>query len=143
MFCRNCGKQVVEQAVTCMACGCPPRAPGHFCWSCGAEVQPQAVMCIKCGVSLAGTATVAAAGVGGMAPVQYKSRTTAGLLNLLLALVGVGGIGRLYLGYTGIGVLQLLVEIFTCGVGCIWPIIDGILILMGRVKTDAKGNPLV
>ena len=147
MFCQNCGKQVAEQAVTCIGCGCPPRAPGRFCWSCGAEHLPQAVMCVKCGVSLTGTtanASVAGAGVGGIAPrVQCRSRTTAGLLNLLLPLVLVGGVGRLYLGYTGIGVAQLIVGILTCDIGGIWSIVDGILILMGRVKTDAKGNPLV
>jgi|GEM_PF-500838 len=69
-----------------------------------------------------------------------KSRLTAGLLQLFF---GGLGIGRFYLGYTGIGIAQILVTIFTCGIGGIWGFIDGILILIGAVaKTDAKGMPL-
>ncbi|MFE4463180.1 NINE protein [Nocardia tengchongensis] len=67
-------------------------------------------------------------------PLSDKSKLTAGLLQLL---AGGFGIGRFYLGYTTIGVLQLV----TCG-GCgIWALIDGILILTGKVP-DLQGRPL-
>jgi hypothetical protein len=56
---------------------------------------------------------------------------------LLSLFVGVLGIDRFYLGYTGYGILKLI----TLG-GCgIWAIIDLILIIMGRVP-DSKGLPL-
>jgi TM2 domain-containing membrane protein YozV len=57
---------------------------------------------------------------------------------LLLSLfVGVLGIDRFYLGYTGLGVLKLL----TLG-GCgIWALIDLIMIAMNNVP-DAQGRPL-
>ncbi|MFE3195297.1 TM2 domain-containing protein [Nocardia sp. NPDC059240] len=67
-------------------------------------------------------------------PLSDKSKLTAGLLSLFL---GHFGIGRFYLGYTTIGVLQLV----TCG-GCgVWALIDGIMILTGKVP-DLQGRPL-
>ncbi|BAX92423.1 TM2 domain-containing protein [Mycobacterium shigaense] len=71
-------------------------------------------------------------------PYSDKSKLTAGLLELL-ALVGIGGIGRFYIGDTGIGVAQLLTGL--CGVGLIWSIVDGVLILVGNVN-DPQGRPL-
>jgi TM2 domain-containing membrane protein YozV len=68
-----------------------------------------------------------------------KSKVVAGILQIAL---GGLGIGRFYLGYTGIGVAQLLVTVFTCGIGGLWCIIDGIMILTGSVPTDANGIPL-
>ncbi|MCL2706790.1 MAG: TM2 domain-containing protein [Dehalococcoidia bacterium] len=70
---------------------------------------------------------------------EQKSRLVAGLLQIFL---GWLGIGRFYLGYTGIAIAQLLVTIFTLGIGVIWPLIDGILILTGSVAVDGKGIPL-
>lgn len=71
-------------------------------------------------------------------PMQ-KSKIAAGLLQIFL---GGFGVGRFYLGYTGMGVAQLLVTFVTCGIGAIWPFIDGILILCGQVPNDANGVPL-
>jgi TM2 domain-containing membrane protein YozV len=73
-------------------------------------------------------------------PFSDKSKTVAGLLQLL-SLIGVGGIGRFYIGDIGIGVAQLLVGWLTCGIGLIWPIIDAILMLTGSVP-DSQGRPL-
>ena len=71
-------------------------------------------------------------------PLSDKSKVTAGLLQILL---GTFGVGRFYLGYTTIGVLQLVVSLVTCGIGAIWPLIDGIMILMGNVP-DPQGRKL-
>lgn len=69
-----------------------------------------------------------------------KSRMTAGLLGIFL---GALGVHRFYLGYTSIGVLQILVTIATCGIGGFWGIIEGVLILSGSgITTDADGRPL-
>ena len=71
---------------------------------------------------------------------QQKSKLVAGLLGVL---VGWAGVHRFYLGYTAIGVAQILVTIFTCGAGWIWGFIEGILILVGSgITTDADGRPL-
>jgi TM2 domain-containing membrane protein YozV len=66
-----------------------------------------------------------------------RSRLIAGLLGLLLPLVGLNGVHRLYTGHIGLGILMLI----TCG-GCgIWQLIDVILVFAGAV-TDADGLPL-
>lgn len=70
-------------------------------------------------------------------PYSDKSKLVAGLLQILIPL----GIGRFYMGQTGLGVAQLLVTIFTCGIGGLWPFIDGIVILAGDPK-DEFGRPL-
>jgi TM2 domain-containing membrane protein YozV len=49
---------------------------------------------------------------------------------------------RFYLGYIGIGFAQLAITVCTLGLaGWIWPLIDAILILTGKV-TDAQGRTL-
>jgi hypothetical protein len=37
---------------------------------------------------------------------------------------------------------QIAATWLTCGLGAIWPLIDGIMIITGSVKTDANGVPL-
>lgn len=71
-----------------------------------------------------------------------KSKMVAGLLGIFL---GSLGIHRFYLGYTGIGIVQIVVTIVTCGIGSLWGFIEGILILCGAgsYTTDADGNPLI
>ena len=74
-------------------------------------------------------------------PFSDKSKVIAGLLQLL-GLFGLVGIGRIYLGYTGLGVAQLIVGLVTCGLGAIvWGIIDAILLLTDKVR-DPQGRPL-
>lgn len=74
-------------------------------------------------------------------PLSDKSKLVAGLLQLL-GLVGIAGIGRMYLGYTGLGVAQLIVGLVTCGIGAaIWGTVDAVLILVDKVR-DPQGRPL-
>ena len=74
-------------------------------------------------------------------PLSDKSKVVAGLLQLL-GLLGIVGIGRIYLGYTGLGVAQLIVGLVTCGIGAIiWGIVDAVLILTDKVR-DPAGRPL-
>ncbi len=71
-------------------------------------------------------------------PLSDKSKLVAGLLQIFL---GSFGVGRFYLGHTGIAIAQIAVTWLTCGLGGIWPFIDGIMILMGKVP-DAQGRQL-
>ncbi|GAA4369969.1 TM2 domain-containing protein [Nocardioides caricicola] len=70
-------------------------------------------------------------------PYSDKTKLVAGLLQILIPL----GIGRFYIGDTKTGVWQLVVTILTCGIGALWPFIDGIMILATDSK-DAQGRPL-
>jgi TM2 domain-containing membrane protein YozV len=71
-------------------------------------------------------------------PFSDKQKIVAGLLQIFF---GCFGVGRFYIGHTGMGIAQIAVSFLTCGVGTIWPFIDGILMLTGKV-TDAQGRPL-
>ncbi|MGV1037571.1 MAG: NINE protein [Candidatus Nanopelagicales bacterium] len=72
---------------------------------------------------------------------RAKSRMAAGLLGIFL---GGFGVHRFYLGYTTIGIVQILVTVVTCGIGAIWGLIEGIMILAQAqsFRTDAQGVPL-
>jgi TM2 domain-containing membrane protein YozV len=70
-------------------------------------------------------------------PYSDKSKIVAGLLNIFLPF----GIGRFYIGDNKTGVLQLVVTIVTCGIGSLWSLIDGIILLATDSK-DANGYML-
>lgn len=89
----------------------------------------------------AGVAPYGGAGYGVDAygrPPSDKSKVVAGLLQIFLSTFAVG---RFYLGYTNIAIIQIVVTVCTCGIGALWPLIDGITILMGKVP-DAEGRTL-
>jgi TM2 domain-containing membrane protein YozV len=71
-------------------------------------------------------------------PYSDKSKVVAGVLGIAL---GSFGVGRFYTGHVGLGVAQLLVSVFTCGLGHIWGLVDGIMILVNG-GTDAQGRIL-
>lgn len=81
-------------------------------------------------------------------PYSPKSKVTAALLQLL-GFFGFLGFGRIYLGQTGLGLVQLLIGVLatitTYGLGIVvpfvWGVIDAILMLSGRVY-DKQGRPL-
>ncbi|WP_085872514.1 MULTISPECIES: TM2 domain-containing protein [unclassified Nocardioides] len=70
-------------------------------------------------------------------PYSDKTKLVAGLLQILIPL----GIGRFYIGDTKTGVWQVIVTVLTCGIGALWPFIDGIIIL-ATDSVDAQGRPL-
>ncbi|MDI9915517.1 TM2 domain-containing protein [Rhodococcus sp. IEGM 1379] len=86
-------------------------------------------------------------------PFSDKSKTTAGLLQILLGFIGICGVGRLYIGSTAIGLIQLLgiflgYILMIVAVGFvvvpalwIWAFIDGIMMLSGSIR-DGQGRPL-
>ena len=69
-----------------------------------------------------------------------RRRLIAGVLGILLGPIGVH---RFYLGYTGIGVLQIILTIVTGGIAGLWGFIEGVLCLTGQgINHDVDGFPL-
>ncbi len=125
--CRNCATELPPYAPACPTCGAPRGAGTNYCPVCTAQTHPQAVVCPNCGSSLRDP--------------QAKSKLVAGLLGIFL---GGFGVHRFYLGYTKLGIIQIVVTIGTCGIGSLWGLVEGILILTGSgIKEDAEGRPLV
>ena len=106
-----------------------------FCRKCGKEIPEDVKYCPNCGCPTDPNENTTSKATVYQDGTNIKSRLAAGLLNIFLP-----GVGRLYLGYVGIGVAQLLLAFI--GVGVIWSFIDGIIILVGSVLVDGKGNPL-
>ncbi|MBO4954657.1 MAG: TM2 domain-containing protein [Clostridia bacterium] len=129
MFCRNCGKEMEANAAYCVGCGVAAGQGNQFCPVCGAETHEQAVVCVKCGAGLRNSF--------GMVPGR-KSRLVAGLLGIFL---GGWGVHNFYLGNIGKAIAQIVLT-FCFGIGAIWGLIEGIMILVGSINTDAQGNPL-
>lgn len=129
MFCRTCGKEVAENAVACMSCGCDPRKGDKFCPNCGAEVSVAQVVCVKCGVALKPSA-VSGGGNG------KKDKTAAGLLAIFF---GALGIHEFYLGNNTSAIIRLAITLLTCGWGGailgIISLIEGIIYL---TKSDEE-----
>lgn len=105
-----------------------------FCPKCGTEIKEGENFCSNCGNTEESTEQVNTT-VTNTKPAG-KSKMAAGLLGIFL---GGWGIHNFYLGYTG----KIFVTLFTCGIGAIWGLIEGIMILTGSINTDAEGNPLV
>jgi hypothetical protein len=74
-----------------------------------------------------------------MSPVNYgeshRHRVVAGVLQLVFPF----GVGRFYTGHTGIGLAQLFTMFI--GVGIIWSMVDGIILLVNG-GDDVDGRPL-
>jgi TM2 domain-containing protein/double zinc ribbon protein len=120
VYCRNCARELADNAEFCVACGQRPLLGTRYCQACGQETSPQAEICVKCGVKLG--------------PSGEKEWLVALLLSIF---VGTLGVDRFYLGYVGLGILKLI----TLG-GCgIWWLIDVILLAMNKLP-DAQGRPL-
>ena len=134
MFCKNCGSQMDENAVVCVKCGAAKGSGNAFCPNCGQPTNAGAAVCLNCGSAL----TAAVSG-------EAKSKLVAGLLGIFL---GSLGIHNFYLGYTTKAVIQLVI----CLVGScliigplvagVWGLVEGIMILTGKINVDGKGNPL-
>ncbi len=103
-----------------------------FCQKCGTELKDSDAFCSNCGNNSDSNSKV-------NTNTNSKSKIAAGLLGILL---GGWGVHNFYLGYTGKGIAQIFVTLFTCGIGAIWGLIEGIMILTGSINVDAEGNPL-
>lgn len=145
MYCRNCGKEINENAAFCVSCGVAKGNGSNYCPECGSETNPSAAVCVKCGISLNSKTAKNNNGEPG-----EKSKTTAGLFAIFL---GHLGIHEFYLGNkkraktkilaTVISVLLMFIGIGLIGFIAVWGwnIYDAVMIFTGK-RTDAEGNTL-
>lgn len=131
MFCKNCGKEINENAVACMGCGFAKGTGEKFCSNCGNEVNPGAVICTNCGHAI----KAAPANVVG----EQKSKLVAVLLAFFLGSIGIHDF---YLGYTKNGIIKIVLTVCTGIGGGIWALVDFIRLLTGSLNTDANGVEL-
>ncbi len=167
--CSSCGARLVlgqdlaGREVRCPKCGANSIAPGAApqpvpvasvdpapafrdqrpCPFCGELIEGRAQKCRFCNEWLNPQMAQMNGPQGG---ISRRSRVAAGLLGIFL---GWLGIHRFYLGYSGVGVVQLLLGLGGCAtfgatsaISSIWGLIEGILILAGSMNTDAEGRPL-
>lgn len=140
-YCKNCGEPyMTDEAVMCVKCGVSKGQGNSYCHFCGKPVEPEANVCLNCGVSTIPVVTA-----------NSKSKLAAGLLGIFL---GCYGIHNFYLGYTSKAVTQLVLTIVGYVTACIgvgvlliigvgiWGLVEGIMILAGRIDRDANGIPL-
>lgn len=130
MYCRNCGSEIDPNAAICVKCGFAKGTGNKYCSNCGKETAPGANVCLNCGFAIDNTANID--------PSTQKSKMTAGLLGIFL---GGLGIHNFYLGFTSKAIAQIASS-FCFGIGAIWGLIEGIMILTGSIDKDANGVPL-
>jgi len=117
-----------------------------YCTQCGYKLDDNAIFCTNCGHKV-GRQPHQGANFADEVRNSYnnimskpKSRLIAGVMAILL---GSMGIHEFYLGYTNKGVTHLLMFVFFLGwASQLWAIYEALMILTGKVATDANGWPL-
>ena len=103
MYCKNCGKQIDDNAYVCIHCGVrvsdevPIVKQEHprFCTHCGKQIDPNAYICVHCGVKtgVANERTVAkSTGKGGIVFAILSMAfaiITATFLSAIFAVIGM------------------------------------------------------
>lgn len=114
----------------------------RYCTKCGATNDELAQYCTTCqaplsAVSGAGYQPMQSVNPGQNSVVDWKAmgadkKLVAGLCGIL---VGGFGVHKFVLGYTTEGIIQIVLTVFTCGVGSIVGLVEGIIYL---TKSDEE-----
>ena len=131
LFCPQCGKEMLVSAEHVRTqVSCP---------HCGQALEPWRLGATAFAQPAAAHAAAPGAGVG---PYSGRNRWVAGSLAMLF---GVFGVHRFYLGFTGIGLWQVLLTVGSffnlAPAVAIWALIEGILCFAGSMR-DVDGLPL-
>lgn len=136
IYCTRCGQEMsVATEHVHVLVACP---------HCGQHLEPWRVATTATTPPISAPSTChhrrvhGAAGLGPITCVSSRHRVVAGLLGIIL---GAFGVHRFYLGFIGIGLLQIFLTFITYGLAGIWGFIEGILCLTGQMR-DVDGLPL-
>ena len=117
-----------------------------YCTNCGFRLEEGDSFCSHCGHKVGTKATSTENIFENVADSYHKimaapkSKLIAGILAIMLGSVGIHDF---YLGYTKKGVLHLLMYVFFLGwISHAWALFEALYIFIGRISTDADGNPL-
>lgn len=158
MFCKNCGKEIRNDAVICPECGVAIENQAKsedtiFCSNCGQKINKKALICPHCGVgtenyradqskavsqpqiNVINNNTNTNANINAGMGYIHKKKWVAFFLCLFLGWLGAH---RFYVGKAGTGIIYLFSGALF-GIG--W-LIDLILILVGGFR-DRAGQPLI
>lgn len=142
MYCKNCGKEMNENAAVCLGCGASKNTGKAFCSNCGSPINENAAICLACG-----------AGVKSKSETSGTSEKTKMIAALLAIFLGHLGIHWFYLGEKQKGIRNILLSVgcvflMIIGVGLlgfvglwIYNIITAVQIFQGKIN-DAEGNEL-
>ncbi len=135
LFCPQCGEEMLVSAAHLrMRVACP---------HCGQQLDPWRLGAVATAQPVAPPAAGHLSAPGAVPVVfSWRNRWVAGTLAVLL---GPFGVHRFYLGFTGIGTLQVLLTLCSAfvltPVVAIWAFIEGILCFAGAMR-DRDGLPL-
>ena len=133
MYCKHCGSELAEKEKSCESCGYSRGHGSGYCPACGKKIPFGAEECQYCGAELSN---------GQEKP--PRRRIVAGLLGIFL---GFLGIHNFYLGYFKRGLLKLIFSLVLIVLGLVfllplmicWGMLEGVNILFGNVRVDARG----
>ena len=106
----------------------------RYCTKCGAINDEMAQFCTNCQAQLSGVSsgsgyqqqTVPPGAMTDWKALGGDKKIMAGILGIL---VGSLGVHKFVLGYTNEGIIQIVISVFTCGIGGIIGLIEGIIYL--------------
>lgn len=140
MFCKTCGKEMNDNQIICLNCGCAVGSGNSFCANCGGEIMQNSIACLKCGVSVTYGSTKNNlhsnfnSSANNLNPYNVSEKSW--VITLLLCIfLGELGVHRFYSGKIGTGILWLI-TVGCFGIG--W-IVDIIMIACKKYR-DGYGN---
>ena len=126
-------------------------AMSTFCVKCGKENPEGSKFCAGCGSSMNVISdpnttpnTTPNYNNPNQRPMQWKNEGTAMVITILFGIFGLGGIGHIYLGRIGkgiviviVGLILIIITLFTMGIGLIIFLPFAIWVVF-NVRSDAK-----
>lgn len=112
IYCTKCGSEITSNSHFCPNCGTKVEEmeKDRFCGRCGKQLPPQAQTCPNCGKFVSQTRQEQSTNQNSrlVRPVEWKSESVTLLLSILLGLFGIQGVGHMYVGKIGKGVVILI-----------------------------------